>query len=172
MNKTLITNEMVNLVKDSLPNDTIVKIDFTKWTTFYIGRCKMTRDPEANVYLKLEEGFDKEYAELWKNDVGNVLQKELNKKDPEVYEVIDKRFRALIKKISEEEAESFAEAGLIHLQIGDALYTIIRIIKPSDLYSNKDYKNDYYEEDVECYSIYADDAEEEVEIERKSIRLF
>lgn len=172
MRKTLITNEMIKLVKDSIGNDEIKKIEFDGPKSFYIGRCRITRTIDGSIYLNLEEGYDREYGMLWKNDVGNILKNELKKKDPEIYELIDSRFRALLKRISDEELEVFTQNKFAHVKIGDVYYTVIRIIKPDGWYTNKDYKNDYYEDtDIESY---VDDSTEEYdeEPEQKSLELF
>lgn len=174
MRKTLITNEMIRLVKDSVKNDELKKIVFDCPKAFYIGRCKITRDIEGKIYLNLEEGYDKEYGILWRNDVGNILKNELKKSDPEIYELIDPKFRALLKRISDDEFESYKENKFAHVKIGDTYYTIIRIVKPNEWYCNKDSKNDYYVDmDIERY-IEEDTEEENENIEEapQSFELF
>lgn len=172
MRKTLITNEMIKLVKDSINTDELRKIEFNGPKSFYIGRCRITRNPGGQIYLNLEDGYDKEYGILWRADVGNILKNELKKQDPELYELMDSRFHALLKRISEDELEAFKENKFAHVKIGDTYYTVIRIIKPDGWYSNKDYKNDYYEDtDIENY-IEEDTIEEIEEEEQKSLELF
>lgn len=141
--RRLITTEMIKLVRDSVKNGEIVRMGFDDTKSFYIGRAKITRQPGARIFLYFEEGFDSDYGNVWRNDVGGVLQKELKKQDPEIYELIDVNFRALMKKISEDELESFRDNNLIHLKIDDDYYVIIRIIKPNGFYSVKDMHNDY-----------------------------
>ena len=149
----LITNEMVNLVKNSIASAKLLKLDLSKPRSFYVGRCKVFRDEDGNVSWFLCEGFDKEYGNVWKSDVGGVLAKELKKKNPDVYELVDKKFKALLVRISPVDAESIAKNGLLHISDGLSLYTIIRIIKPDGSFGLRDFKNDYdIDNEIEEYT--------------------
>lgn len=171
MRKTLITNEMINLVKDSIEHDEIKKFDLDGVRSFYIGRCRIIRNPNGELYLNLDEGYDREYGMLWNNDVGNILKNELKKKDPELYEMIDSRFKVLLKKISDDELESFKENKFAHVKIGDSYYTIIRIIKSDGWYCYKDSRNDYYES-ADLDDIIEENEPDGIEENPKSLELF
>ena len=170
MRTTLITNDMIKLVKSSLPYGKIEKYNFDRFVSVYIGRAAINRPTDGKLYLSLEETFDSRYARVWRNDVGEVLRKEMSRSDPEIYEFVSKNFKALLKKVRDEEKESLAQRGLIHLIVGDSFYTIIRIIKPEGWYSTKDTKNDYYSDfDIEdLVEDFGDEDDEEV----SSVKLF
>ena len=170
MRTTLITNDMIKLVKSSLPYGKIEKYNFDRFVSVYIGRAAINRPTDGKLYLSLEETFDSRYARVWRNDVGEVLRKEMSRSEPEIYEFVSKNFKALLKKVRDEEKESLAQRGLIHLIVGDSFYTIIRIIKPEGWYSMKDTKNDYYSDfDIEdLVEDFGDEDDEEV----SSVKLF
>lgn len=170
MRTTLITNDMIKLVKSSLPYGKIEKYNFDRFVSVYIGRAAVNRPADGKLYLSLEETFDSRYARVWRNDVGEVLRKEMSRSEPEIYEFVSKNFKALLKKVRDEEKESLAQRGLIHLIVGDSFYTIIRIIKPEGWYSTKDTKNDYYSDfDIEdLVEDFGDEDDEEV----SSVKLF
>ena len=90
MRKRLITNDMIKLVKSSLPYGKIEKYDFNRFVSVYIGRAAINHQADGKLYLSLEETFDSRYARIWRNDVGEVLRKELSKNEPEIYEFVSK----------------------------------------------------------------------------------
>ena len=170
MRTTLITNDMIKLVKSSLPYGKIEKYNLDRFVSVYIGRAAINRPADGKLYLSLEETFDSRYSRVWRNDVGEVLRKELSRSEPEIYEFVSKNFKALLKKVRDDEKESLAQRGLVHLIVGDSFYTIIRIIKPDGWYSMKDTKNDYYSDfDIEdLVEDFGDEDDEEV----SSVKLF
>ena len=171
MRTTLITNDMIKLVKSSLPYGKIEKYDFNRFVSVYIGRAAINHQADGKLYLSLEETFDSRYARIWRNDVGEVLRKELSKNEPEIYEFVSKNFKALLKKVRDDEKESLAQMGLVHLIAGDSFYTIIRIIKPEGSYSVKDTKNDYYS-DFDIEDLVEDFDDEDDDEEMPSVKLF
>ena len=171
MRTTLITNDMIKLVKSSLPYGKIEKYNFDRFVSVYIGRAAINRPTDGKLYLSLEETFDSRYARVWRNDVGEVLRKEMSRSEPEIYEFVSKNFKALLKKVRDEEKESLAQRGLIHLIVGDSFYTIIRIIKPEGWYSMKDTKNDYYS-DFDIEDLVEDFDDEDDDEEMPSVKLF
>ena len=171
MRTTLITNDMIKLVKSSLPYGKIEKYNLDRFVSVYIGRAAINRPADGKLYLSLEETFDSRYSRVWRNDVGEVLRKELSRSEPEIYEFVSKNFKALLKKVRDDEKESLAQRGLVHLIVGDSFYTIIRIIKPDGRYSMKDTKNDYYSDfDIEDFVEDFDDEDDDEEV--SSVKLF
>lgn len=171
--KSLITNDMINLVKSSLKEIEIEKVSFDEYRAFSVGKVTLTREPGKKVYMYLDEAFDVDYKVLWMNDVGEILRKEMRKDDPELYVLKDSKFKALVKKISDDEIDSFKENGFVHLKFGDNMYTIIRIIKPYSVFSYRDRTNDYYiEPKFESYIIETDEDDKIKEEELKSTELF
>ena len=165
---------MIKLVSDCAESDSLNKLSFDHVMAFYIGRCKILRYPDGTICLNLDEGFDKEYGEIWRNDVGGILKKELKKNEPCIYELIDSKFKALLKKISDDELEEFRKNKHAHVKICGEYYTIIRIIKSNGSYSKKDFKNDYYYDidiDDYIYSEKEDDCDVEDE-QSESVTLF
>ena len=171
MRTALITNDMIKLVKSSLPYGKIEKYNFDRFVSVYIGRAAINRPTDGKLYLSLEETFDSRYARVWRNDVGEVLRKELSKSEPEIYEFVSKNFKALLKKVRDDEKETLAQRGLVHLIVGDSFYTIIRIIKPDGGYSVKDTKNDYYS-DFDIEDLVEDFGDEDDDEEVSSVKLF
>lgn len=170
MRTSLITNDMIKLVKSSLPYGKIEKYNFDRFVSVYIGRAAVNRSADGKLYLSLEETFDSRYSRVWRNDVGEVLRKELSRSEPEIYEFVSKNFKALLKKVRDDEKESLAQRGLVHLIVGDSFYTIIRIIKPDGWYSMKDTKNDYYSNfDIEEL---VEDFDDEDDEDVSSVKLF
>lgn len=170
MRTSLITNDMIKLVKSSLPYGKIEKYNFDRFVSVYIGRAAVNRPADGKLYLSLEETFDSRYSRVWRNDVGEVLRKELSRSEPEIYEFVSKNFKALLKKVRDDEKESLAQRGLVHLIVGDSFYTIIRIIKPDGWYSMKDTKNDYYSNfDIEEL---VEDFDDEDDEDVSSVKLF
>ena len=171
--KSLITNEMINLVKSSIAEIEIEKVSFDEYRAFSVGRVTLTKEPGEKVYMYLDETFDNEYKSLWKADVGEVLRKEMRKESPELYILKDSKFKALVKKIGDDEMDSFKENWFVHFKIGDNSYTIIRIIKPFHVFSYKDRSNDYaIEEKFESYIIEDDEDKKIKEEDLKSTELF
>jgi len=170
--KSLITSDMINLVKSVVSTADIEKVVFDECRAFTIGKVTMSRGNTRGVTVYTDDSFDNDYRDVWKNDVGEILRKELHKEFPELYILKDSKFKALLKKISEDELDLFKENGFDHIKIGDNNYTLIRIVKPNLLFSHKDDYNDYHiEPKLESYII--EDDENEVEDENvKSTELF
>lgn len=170
--ESLITNDMINLVKDSLPNMAIEEVSFDRCRAFSVGRATISKDPDGSVHMYLDETFDSDYRNVWKEDVGEVLRKEMSRKEPELYIFTDPKFKVLVKKIRDEEIESLSERNLVHFMLGDNSYTIIRIVKPDSLFSCRDTSNDYeIEQKFESYIVEVEPEEEEDE-GQKSTELF
>lgn len=176
--RTLITSDMIKLVKSSIANATITKENFDEVRSFSIGRCTMVRNTDGTLNAYLDTTFDADYKKIWKADVGYVLTKELRKKEPMLYVMSDGRFKALIKLISDDEYDRFKENGFDHFKMGDYWYTIIRIVKKDGGFQFKDSTNDYVIEDenpYDQYEMFDNDKEqlaEKYEDELKETELF
>lgn len=173
MRTRLITNDMVKLVRNSFPYGKIEKYNLDRFVSVYIGRASVNRSADGKIHLCLDETFDSRYNRIWRDDVGEVLRKEFAKKEPELYEFTCKNFKALLKKVSDDEKETLAQKGLVHFMMGDSFYTIIRIVKPEGYYSAKDTKNDYYfDYDIEEFIDECSEDDDIVNSLDSSIKLF
>ena len=145
--KRLITESIIRLVKSVCDeNLNLSKYEFDHYNKFKIGSFYITMFKSQEPILNIVSECTQDYLKTWKQDVGQIMMRELKKSDPELYEIKSKQFRALIKRIRDDELESFQENGFDHLQIGDAHYTIIKAVRKQDLYSKT---TDDYEADDE-----------------------
>jgi len=142
--KSLITKSMVKMVQDCI--DSIKKIDkvnLSKRISFAIGSIDVIKPVNEKPWLRLGSECDKEYLKTWRSDVGGILLKELNKNDDHMLFVISMdKFDVLSKRIRENEVKEYVQNGMIHILIGDASYTIIKIVKKGSQFSTHD-SNDY-----------------------------
>lgn len=141
---SLVTEDLKNLVKASIPSANIRKYEFGFINRFNVGRIIIRYQKGSDPALELPESVNKNYMKLWKNDVGSVFVKELKKESPEIYELVAGSFKALIKKISDDELESFRQNGFDHLVLADSVYTILKAVGSRKSYSeiSDDYELD------------------------------
>lgn len=131
--KSLITKDMIKLVQSSVEPQ-ITKWDFSNRSAFRIGRVLVTKTGNNRPILYLDQEYDQEYSKMWNDDVGRLFVKELKKQDPQIYEVRDSKFKAIVRLADKDELESLKERGFLHVKLGDDYYTIIRVLRPDDSY--------------------------------------
>lgn len=174
-NKKLISKELINLVESELENAEFVKLKLVRFFSIRIGNIIIQKPEDGAPYMIVPEGLGKEYMSLWKNDVGQVVFRELKKDDPALYELKDVKFVALLKKVSHDEEKSFEEKELLHIKIGDSFYTIIKVISSGSNYHNKtnDFEYDLYAKEDDSIII-KDEPDDSMDNEstEKSYRLF
>ena len=146
MRKKLINNDIKKLVSSALKgNDVIKKFELGSYNTFAIGDVIITKASGQNPVLNMTERFVGTYAELWNNDVGRILVKELRKNGANLFEIKTDLFKCILKLITDDEIEDFTEKGMNHVSYNDKWYTIIKVVSSSKDYSDKtdDYDFDY-----------------------------
>jgi len=141
--KTLITNDIVKLVQSSADVN-IVPFDTNRYLNIKIGRILISKGVGSDPVLNLDMGVDKEYMELWNNDIGRLFLKEIKKDSPNIYELKDEKFNALLVLANESDYETLKNRGFLHVKFGDNRYTIIKVVKSGENYIGNDSRNDYY----------------------------
>lgn len=159
----LITKDIIKLVKSVIDDTIIKKYEFLNYNRFTIGNVVITMFNGDKPMLNIDESYTKEYEKIWRNDVGRIFYNELKKSDPEIYEIISKNFKALLKKISEDEFNDFKERGFDHVQIGDSWYTIIKAVTLNKSYADKSDDYDLEEEMLNVIEKNTNDVEEKQE---------
>ena len=150
MKKKLISNDIKKLVQSAINSGyKPVKFKLERFTRIAIGNVYVTKLEGHKPVMNVTEHFNGEYAKLWNNDVGKILIKELNNDDNNLYEIITDKFKALIKLISKDELSEFKANDMIHVNIGDNEYTIIKVVTAKRYYCDKtdDYDTDLDIED-------------------------
>ena len=146
----LITDDIKKLVSSACKDNVkLEKYKLEHYNRFRIGSVSILKMGDEKPILYLGETFTTEYQKLWNNDVGKVLIKELRKKDPDLYEIKTNTFRALLKKIGDDELSDLEEKKLVHLTIGDSKYTIIKAVSNKKVYAEftDDYDFEWDEDD-------------------------
>lgn len=151
MKKKLISKDMKDLVQHMINQEAVCVVTYNpeRYSRITIGSVSIISINGEDPIMSITERYTKEYAELWKNDVGQVLMKELKRKNRKninnLYELQSDKFKALIKLITDDELAEFKEKGLDHIKLDDNYYTIIKIVTPNRHYSDKidDYDIDY-----------------------------
>jgi hypothetical protein len=146
----LITDDIKKLVSSACKDNVkLEKYKLEHYNRFRIGSVSILKMGDEKPILYLGETFTTEYQKLWNNDVGKVLIKELRKKDPDLYEIKTNTFRALLKKIGDDELSDHEEKKLVHLTIGDSKYTIIKAVSNKKVYAEftDDYDFEWDEDD-------------------------
>lgn len=140
--KTLITSDIIKLVQSS--NANVVPFDVNRYVNIKIGRVLISKGVGADPILNLDASVDKDYMELWNNDVGRLLVRELKKESPNIYELNDEKYKALLILVDESDYDLRKEKGFLHVEFGDNRYTIVKIVKPGESYKENDNRNDYF----------------------------
>jgi len=170
MKKTLITNDIIKLVKSS--KGEIKEYDLDRYIQVTVGKITITKGVGSKPVLNLESGCDQEYMMLWNNDIGRLFLNEIKKDNPKVYELIDDKFKALLVLADEDEYGEFASKNFLHVTFGDNKYTIIKVVRHNENYSTIERHNDYFG-DIDGESIVDDVKTEEDEPEKlKETELF
>lgn len=132
---SLVTDDLIKLVNDSIASSTIRRYELGTMNRFSIGRVIVKCSAGGKPVLELPDSANKEYMKLWKSDVGSVLVRELRKDSPELYELVATNFRVILKKISDDELNSFEEMGFVHISVADSKYTILKAVSGKGHYS-------------------------------------
>lgn len=171
MTKTkLITPDIIKMVQASCNSGAeIVKYSMDCPRRFAIGRVMVIKNPEdKKALLYLDDTCTKDYMSVWRSDVGGILLKELRHCPIDLYELRDDKFKCLMKKVRDDEMEMYSEGKLIHVNIADSHYSIIKIIKKDSDYMIKDFYNDY-EDDFNFVSVETSDDEIEMKKIEKEV---
>jgi len=146
---SLISDDLKKLVDASLSTANIKKYELCCMNRFNIGRVIVKCVKGEKPVIELPETANKAYMKLWKNDVGSVLVSELKKETPELFELVTANFRALLKKISDDEFDAFKEKGFVHVVLADSRYTILKAVGQKKSYSESsddyDFEDDFDE---------------------------
>ena len=146
MKKKLISNDIKKLVQSALDSAiSPVKFELEQFTRIAIGDVYVTKIKGQPPFMKVTEKFNKDYAELWRHDVGKILLNELKTDDNNLYEIITNTFKALVKLINIDELDDLKSNNMVHLKLGDNVYTIIKVVTLKRHYCDKtdDYDIDY-----------------------------
>ena len=163
--KSIITKDIAKLVQTAVKDGCQpTPYVFSHMDSFRVGRVKVGRfvkeGGKIEIILYLDEDYDTAYAKMWRNDVGEVLAKELKKAEPKIFEIKSDLFTALVREIPSEKLDEELSRGMVHLKIVDKAYTIIKVIKKDETYISRDR---YYDYDIEV------DDEEEKEVVETSV---
>lgn len=173
---SLVTDDMKKMICSCLPNARMRNFEFDCMNRFNIGRVIVRYPKGGKAVVELPESVGKAYMTLWKNDVGSVLVSELKKESPELYELVTASFRVLLKRISDDELESFKEKGFVHLVLADSSYTILKAVGAKKSYSESsddyDLEEDYIDDESSSQIIEQEPSEYEQPSESNSFELF
>lgn len=138
MKRKLISNDIKKLVQSALNSGVEpVKFELEHFTRIAVGDVYITKLKGERPIMHITEHFSKEYANLWNNDVGKILIKELRGDDNNLYEIITDTFKALVKLITNDEIAEFKSKDMNHVKIGDKEYTIIKVVTAKRYYCDK-----------------------------------
>ena len=133
-----------------------------------IGRIQIVNGG-VKTYLILAPELKKDYMQDWKKDVGDIFAKDCKKSNlSEYYKFETSSFTALLRKVSEEEYDTFKEAGHSFIKLGDFYYIVMKYMTPNQRFSQLENVENYFE----TPAVEPDEEEaepEEVEIESLSL---
>lgn len=134
--KSIITNDIITKVSNDskLQSNSLVPYKFSSYDVFGIGAIKVVVHGDE-YYLDLHEDVGKTYLAVWNQDVGKLLIRDLRKKDKShFYEFKTSTYKALLRRIDEDQVKEFKDLGFCHVLIGDYYYTIIKLINNGEHY--------------------------------------
>lgn len=142
MKKKLITDDMRSLVQSAVHNgSTIKKYILSSYERIKIGCVDVVYKSKCKPEMIVNEHFVTEYSSTWRSDVGQYLMIELKKDNPELFEIKDRKFKALLKLISESDVERLKKDELQPIIIDGNAYLIIKVVSSNTPYSK--YTGDY-----------------------------
>ena len=173
--KSIITKELIDRVSADSNTSDVQLEQYTAPSYFVVGvGCVAITKTAKECYLYLkDENIGRKYMKEWCKDVGILLLRDMKANDfSHLYEFKTSKYKALLRRIDESKIKEMEELGFKHVLIGDFFYTIIKVIKISDVvYSRTDHLDD--EElmaDIDGQDEEEEPVEEEAELE--SISLF
>lgn len=98
---------------------------FSNVASFSMGLVQVVKHGDTSMLI-LKPEADKEYMTNWKNDVGNIMARDFKKNSAQgkYFEFCANGIKTLLRRIADDEMESFKEKGFVDLKLGDYYYTV------------------------------------------------
>ena len=137
-------------IQDAIDNGDFEACEYTvkRGTSIRIDRVVVVFDGDR-VYITLDDTVDQAYMILWNMDVGGILKRDFKRKDFEKYlELKTKNSMSLLRRIDDDELETFKANKMDHIYMGNFNYCIIKTIALNETYVCKSTYNDYIKDDT------------------------
>ncbi len=137
-------------IQDAIDNGDFEACEYTvkRGTSIRIDRVVVVFDGDG-VYIALDDTVDQTYMILWNMDVGGILKRDFKRKDFEKYlELKTKNSMSLLRRIDDDELETFKANKMDHIYMGNFNYCIIKTIALNETYACKSTYNDYIKDDT------------------------
>ena len=143
--KKIVTNEMIDIINNDIKLTKDIHIDEYEFLTnqsISVGLVTINIHPNG-CYLNLSSDVDKHYMLNWVEDIGEIVVNDFKHKTDAKYfefrtQLAVPEYKALLRRVRDDEYEEFKEKEFIHFKIGDFYYTLIKLVPANKGYNSKD----------------------------------